>query len=316
MEENEHDLLVRSMTWEADGVLSVVLTHPDGAPLPPWEPGAHLELDLGKWIRQYSLCGKPGDTETYRIGILYQPDGRGGSAYVHEELRPGQTVRTRGPRNRFPLVDAPRYLFLAGGIGITPLLPMLAQASAQNIPWHLTYGGRTQATMAFLPELAPYGDAVTIVPADTAGLPDLDSLLNTPTPDTAVYCCGPEPLLTAVENLCTTWPDGSLHTERFAAAPRDKSQDGDDTAFEVECARSALTVNVSATESIVDALERSGISVPTACGEGICGTCETPVLAGTPDHRDDLLTDTEQASNRTMMPCVSRSLSNRLVLDL
>ncbi|TYK46949.1 PDR/VanB family oxidoreductase [Actinomadura decatromicini] len=316
MEENEHDLLVRSMTWEADGVLSVVLARPDGAPLPPWEPGAHLELDLGKWIRQYSLCGTPADTATYRIGILYQPDGRGGSAYVHEELRPGRVVRVRGPRNRFPLVDAPRYLFLAGGIGITPLLPMMARASADGVPWRLVYGGRSRTSMAFLRELVPYGDAVTVVPEDGGGRPDLDALLGTPEPDTAVYCCGPEGLLAAVEERCAAWPDGSLHVERFAAAPRDPSLDGDDTAFQVECARSGLTVDVAADESVVDALDRSGISVPTACGEGICGTCETPVLAGVPDHRDELLTDAEREAGRTMMPCVSRCLSGRLVLDL
>ncbi|MCQ0003682.1 ferredoxin reductase [Actinomadura madurae] len=134
MLENEHELLVRSMTWEAAGVLSVTLAGLGGGPLPPWEPGAHLELDLGKWVRQYSLCGEPGESGAYRIAVLYEPDGRGGSAFVHEELRPGQTVRVRGPRNRFPMEDAPRYLFLAGGIGITPLLPMIARAAGPGRP--------------------------------------------------------------------------------------------------------------------------------------------------------------------------------------
>ncbi|MES9539415.1 MULTISPECIES: PDR/VanB family oxidoreductase [unclassified Actinomadura] len=312
MLDNERDLIVRSMAWEAAGVLSVTLADPGGAPLPPWEPGAHLELDLGKWVRQYSLCGEPG---TYRIAVLYEPDGRGGSAYVHEELRPGHTVRVRGPRNRFPLEDAPRYLFLAGGIGITPLLPMIAQAAESGVPWRLVYGGRSRSSMAFLPELARYGDAVTVVPEDGDGRPDLDALLGVPEPGTAVYCCGPEGLIAAVEQRCEAWPAGSLHVERFAA-PRDQALDGEDTAFEVECARSGVTVEVGSFETVMDALEQAGIQVPNACREGICGSCETPVLAGVPDHRDGLLTDAERAAGRAMMPCVSRCLSDRLVLDL
>ena len=316
MVDNELELVVRSMTWEAAGVMSVTLAGPGGEQLPPWEPGAHLELDLGKWVRQYSLCGDPDDRGTYRVAVLYEPDGRGGSAYVHEELRPGGTVRVRGPRNRFPLADAERYLFLAGGIGITPLLPMIARVAAGDVPWRLVYGGRSRDTMAFLPDLARYADAVTVVPEDSDGRPDLDALLGTPEPGTAVYCCGPEGLLSAVERRCEAWPDGSLHVERFAAAPRDPALDGEDTAFEVECAQSGVTVDVSAEETVMDALERSGVQVPNACREGICGSCETPVLAGVPDHRDGLLTDEEQAAGTSMMPCVSRCLSARLVLDL
>lgn len=317
MSDNERELVVRSMTWEADGVMSVTLTGLGGAPLEPWEPGAHLELDLGKWTRQYSLCGDPADSGAYRIGVLHEPDGRGGSAYVHEELRPGGTVRVRGPRNRFPLEDAPRYLFLAGGIGITPLLPMIGRAAARGVPWRLVYGGRSRETMAFLPELARYGDSVTVVPEDRDGRPDLDEILAELESGTAVYCCGPEGLLTAVEQRCRTRPpDGGLHVERFAAAPRDAAQDGEDTAFEVECAGSGLTVRVPADEGVLDALERAGVQVPNACREGICGSCETRVLAGVPDHRDGLLTDAEREAGKTMMPCVSRCLSDRLVLDL
>jgi tetrachlorobenzoquinone reductase len=316
MLDNELELLVRSMTWEAADVMSVTLAGLDGAPLPPWEPGAHLELDLGERVRQYSLCGRPGEPGTYRIAVLHERGGRGGSAYVHEELRPGTTVRAHGPRNRFPLEDASRYLFLAGGIGITPLLPMIARAAGGGVPWRLVYGGRSRESMAFLPELARYGSAVTVVPEDRDGRPDLDALLGTPEPGTAVYCCGPEGLLAAVEERCAAWPEGALHVERFAAAPRDPALDGEDTAFEVECAQSGLTVGVAAGETVMDALERAGVQVPNACREGICGSCETPVLAGVPAHRDGLLTDAEREAGKTMMPCVSRSLSPRLVLDL
>jgi tetrachlorobenzoquinone reductase len=313
---NERELVVRSMTWEAAGVLSVTLAGGDGALLDPWEPGAHLELDLGKWVRQYSLCGSPEDTGTYRIAVLYEPEGRGGSAYVHEELRPGQTVWVRGPRNRFPLENAPSYLFLAGGIGITPLLPMVRRVEAEGVPWRLVYGGRSLTSMAFLDELASYGDRVTLVPEDRDGHPDLDALLATAESGAAVYCCGPEGLLAAVERRCEARPEGGLHVERFAAAPRDPAPDGEDSAFEVECVRSGLTVDVAADETVMDALERSGVLVPNACREGICGSCETPVLAGVPDHRDGLLTDAEREAGATMMPCVSRCLSGRLVLDL
>lgn len=313
---NERGMAVRSMTWEADGVLSITLAGLDDAPLAPWEPGAHLEVELGKRVRQYSLCGRPDDTGTYRIAVLHEPEGRGGSAYVHEELRPGHTVWVRGPRNRFPLEDAPRYLFLAGGIGITPLLPMVGQVAAKGMPWRLVYGGRSLASMAFVDELAQYGDAVTLVPEDRDGRPDLDALLATAKPDTAIYCCGPEGLLAAVERRCGARPGSGPHVERFAAAPRDPVLDDADSAFEVECARSGLTVDIGAGETVMDALEGSGVQVPNACREGICGSCETPVLAGVPDHRDGLLTDEERQAGKTMMPCVSRCLSARLVLDL
>ncbi|MFC4055451.1 PDR/VanB family oxidoreductase [Actinomadura syzygii] len=307
------EVLVKQATWEADGVLSLSLVHPEASELPAWTPGAHLDLHLGDRVRQYSLCGDPADQGRYRVAVLRAPDSRGGSEYVHERLRPGQPLRIDGPRNHFTLEPSPRYLFVAGGIGITPLLPMLRQAAAEGRDWRLAYGGRSLRSMAFLDELAGYGERVEFVPQDERGPLDLDALLGAPLSDTLVYCCGPEPLLAAVEERCADWPPGSLRLERFAAKPQDF---GPDEPFEVVCQRSDVTVRVGPGTSIVDALEDADIWVPSACREGICGTCETRVIDGEPDHRDSLLSEGGQEADKIMLPCVSRSLTPRLVLDL
>ncbi|WP_381560801.1 PDR/VanB family oxidoreductase [Streptomyces eurythermus] len=310
--EYELDLLVRRMTWEADGVLSVDLVHPDGKPLPAWTPGAHLDLHVGGHVRQYSLCGDPADATTYRLGVLDEPSSRGGSRHVHTRLRPGQTVRVRGPRNHFALEPAPHYLFLAGGIGITPILAMARQADRGKVPYRLVHGGRSRATMAFGAELSALtGGEVSVVPQDEQGHIDLTAALEDLPADALVYCCGPEPLLKAAEEAC---PAGRLRIERFAAPVVERA--GDDTAFEVECRTSGTTLTVDATTSILEAAENAGLTVTSSCRDGICGSCETRVLAGTPDHRDHLLSEAEHAAGETMMICVSRCASERLVLDL
>jgi ferredoxin-NADP reductase len=291
------------------------LRAPDGRPLPRWEPGAHVDLLLpGGLSRQYSLCGDPADHHGWRLGILDEPGGRGGSRYVHEHLHPGTPVRARGPRNHFPLLPAPRYLFVAGGIGITPILPMLAAAQAAGAEWELVYGGRRRSSMAFLDELAGYGHRVALRPQDETGLLDLDALLATPRADTLVYCCGPEPLLAAVEQRCASWPSGSLRVERFSARP--PTEPVLTRAFTVELARSGLKLVIPPDRSILDVAEEAGVGVLSSCSEGTCGTCETPVLDGEPDHRDSVLTDEERAADDCMMICVSRSRRPRLVLDL
>ncbi|MFB6963304.1 PDR/VanB family oxidoreductase [Streptomyces sp. NPDC056309] len=311
-QEYELDLLVRRMTWEADGVLSVELVHPDGKPLPAWTAGAHLDLHVGGYVRQYSLCGDPGDPTTYRLGILDEPSSRGGSRHVHTRLRPGQTVRVTGPRNHFALEPAAFHVFLAGGIGITPILAMARQADRDGVPYRLVHGGRSRASMAFGAELSALtGGEVTFVPQDEQGHIDLAAALRDLPADALVYCCGPEPLLKAVEEAC---PADRLRLERFAAPVVER--DGDDTAFEVECRTSGVTLNVGAATSILEAAENAGLTVNSSCRDGICGSCETRVLAGTPDHRDHLLSEAEHAADETMMICVSRCASDRLVLDL
>ena len=223
----------------ADGVVLLTLTDPAGHDLPGWAPGAHIDLilpDIGL-IRHYSLCGSPDNPSEWRIGVLRQPNGRGGSAYVYDALRAGTRVEVRGPRNNFPLVDAERYLFVAGGIGITPILPMIEAATADGRPWELLYGGRSRSSMAFLDELSGYGDRVRVHARDEAGDLSLASVLAEPRPDTLVYCCGPEPLLGAVEDWCAGWPAGALHTERFAAR-RAAPASG---TFDVVCHRAGHT---------------------------------------------------------------------------
>ncbi|MEU6824553.1 PDR/VanB family oxidoreductase [Streptomyces atriruber] len=314
--ETEPDLLVRRMTWEAQGVLSVELVHPDGKPLPAWEPGAHLDVLVGGQVRQYSLCGDPRDTASYRIGVLNEPSSRGGSRYVHTQLRPGQRVTVSEPRNHFALEDAPGYVFVAGGIGVTPVLAMAREAARRGTPWRLVYGGRTRDSMAFTDELAALGGALTLVPQDEQGHIDLADALGDGgrgLPEgTLVYCCGPEPLLAAVEAAC---PAERLRVERFAAPVVERS--GDDAAFEVECRRSGVTLSVGPDTSVLAAAEAAGLAVDSSCRDGICGSCETRVLDGTPDHRDFLLSEAEHAANASMMICVSRCASGRrLVLDL
>jgi cytochrome P450/ferredoxin-NADP reductase len=313
--EFEADVRVEAKQQVADDVVTLTIREIGGGSLPRWSPGAHVDLILdGAPTRQYSLCGDPADPGQWRLGILRDADGGGGSVFVHDRLRAGEVVRVRGPRNNFGLVDAPRYLFIAGGIGITPILPMIAAAQAAAADWRLLYGGRRRASMAFLGELARYGDRVTVAPQDETGLLDLDSLLGTPQPDTLVYCCGPEPLLAAVEERCLAWPPRSLHVERFSARPLTAPVRAE--AFEVELARSGLTLTIPVDRSILDVVEEAGAGVLSSCAEGTCGTCETAVLDGLPDHRDSVLTEEERRVGNCMMICVSRSCTERLVLDL
>lgn len=298
----------------ADGVVVVTLEDPTGAAVPQWEPGAHLDLVLGEVTRQYSLCGNPGDGTSLTVAVLREPEGRGGSAYVHDKLAVGDVIEVGGPRNHFALTEAPSYLFVAGGIGITPLRPMLHRVDEQGVPWQLLYGGRTRGSMAFADDLAAaHPDRVQVRPQDEHGILDLATALDAAAPGTAVYCCGPEPLLLAIESACRERDHVTLHVERFA--PKDIG-DTENGAFEIELGRSGGVVEVGESESIIDALARRGVEVDFSCREGTCGTCEVAVLGGTPDHRDSVLTDDEQAANDAMMICVSRSCTPRLVLDL
>jgi ferredoxin-NADP reductase len=316
LREFEADLLVTAVSDAAEGVKTITLASPDGTVLPAWSPGAHIDLVLGEDLtRQYSLCGDTSDDTAWRIGVLAAPDSRGGSVRVHE-LATGDTVRVRGPRNHFPLVGAASYQFIAGGIGITPILAMIAEAEAAGASWNLLYGGRQRSSMAFLDELEKYGqDRVSITPQDEQGHLNLAECLGTPRPGTLVYCCGPEGLLTAVEEACAAWPAGSLHIERFA--PRAVPADGDSAdAFELVLQRSGLTLQVAPDKSVFDVVSEAGVSVLGSCFEGVCGTCEQAVIDGDVDHRDSILSDEEREANEYMMICVSRCRSARLTLDL
>ncbi|MGK5113566.1 MULTISPECIES: PDR/VanB family oxidoreductase [unclassified Geodermatophilus] len=305
-------LVVRELRREAEGVVSIVLELPDGGELPTWQPGSHVDLVLPGMVRQYSLCGSPDDRQRYRLGVLREPNSRGGSAHVHEQLAVGDAVEVRGPRNRFPLVKAPRYVFVAGGIGITPLLPMIAEVAGRGADWTLVYGGRCRSSMAFLPELATYGDRVQLRPQDEFGLLDLDAVCAE-AGDAVVYCCGPEPLIAALEAVCGR-RGTELHLERFTA--RQVGPDLGLDRFQVQCADSDLTVTVAEQESILDALIAAGVDVNYDCREGTCGSCELDVLDGEVAHRDSVYTAAEHASMSVVLPCVSRALCDRIVLDV
>ncbi|MCQ6553749.1 PDR/VanB family oxidoreductase [Streptomyces sp. C10-9-1] len=316
-------LRVRSTVREAEGVLGLLLTDPAGRDLPPWEPGAHLEVELPSGrVRHYSLCGDPADRAAYRLGVLRERGGRGGSEEVHTAVRPGTALRVRGPFNRFPLVAADRYLFLAGGIGITPLLPMVRSLPPGS--FRLLYGGRGLASMAYREELVGLPGTV-LVPEDREGPLDLDAALGGLAPGTAVYACGPEGLLRAVAER---W-SGPLHTERFGAppaagsGPRAEPAEAGGTAepapggaFEVELRRSGAVLPVPPERSLLEVVRDVVPRVPSSCEEGWCGTCETKVLGGVPEHRDSVLGPAERETGATMMICVGRSRSRRLTLDL
>lgn len=305
---------------EADGVVSLRLSAPDGVALPAWQPGAHLDVTLPSGlIRQYSLCGDPADDSSYRIAILREQFSRGGSDEVHDRVQPGTRLTLRGPRNHFPLVDAEEYLLIAGGVGITPLLPMSREIAARRVPWKMIYGGRRRASMAFIDELRGLaGGHLEVVPEDEAGRPDIAAALAARSPRAAVYCCGPEGLLRAVEECCARLEIAEwLHLERFGAnsalpAPTATGTD----SFEVHLAKTGVTVVVPPDRSLLSVVRDVVPDVPYSCQEGNCGTCETEVLEGVPDHRDEVLTEAERRSGDTMMICVGRSRTPRLVLNL
>ncbi|MCX2933734.1 PDR/VanB family oxidoreductase [Mycobacterium sp. CVI_P3] len=315
----EYDLTLTLARKEvvADGVVRLALRDAGGASLPSWKPGAHIDLVLDNdLVRQYSLCGDLTDTAQFEVCVLREETGRGGSKHVHDQLSEGSTVRIKGPRNNFHLVEAQEYVFIAGGIGITPIVPMIRSVAARGAEWRLIYGGRTRKTMAFAEQLAAENpDRVDIRPQDETGLLDIAGVVDelVDVTDVRVYCCGPEPLLAVVEEACAS-RGISLHVERFA--PKAGALDGSCEEFVVELARSGVSLTVPADCSIIEVLEEAGVMVPFSCEEGICGTCQTTVLAGVPDHHDSVLTEEEQAAGDTMTVCVSRSRTPRLVLDL
>lgn len=306
----------------AAGVMAFELASADGSALPPWTPGSHLDVLLPGGIeRQYSLCSSKGTGLPWRIGVLREPGGRGGSTLLHDSATIGTTLRVRGPRNhfRFEPEASARVLFVAGGIGITPILPMISEATARGLDWTLDYAGRSRQTMAFVDELlATHPERVRIHAADEGRRLALAVLAadSRPGPGArlAVYSCGPARLLDAVEDAFAGRVGVSVHLERFT--PKEAGAPLLNGPFEVELQQTGVTVTVAEGQTILEAAEEAGAFVLSSCREGTCGTCETPIISGTADHRDSVLTAEEQAENRVMMVCVSRAACSRLVLDL
>lgn len=311
------EVVVEKLETVAEGVRRLTLRTVDGDEFPRWEPGSHIDLILPHHVRQYSLCSPLADRSRLQVAVLRTRDSRGGSAYVHEELAEGDVVRVNGPRNNFPFVDSRKYLFIAGGIGITPVLPMIEAAEAAGREWRLAYGGRSRASMAFVDELVErYGDRILLYPEDEVGRIDLEGLLALPRAKMLVYACGPDPLLRAIEDYCTGWPPGALHVERFVAASLDAGTSAE--PFEVELTETGRTVTVPTDRTVLDVVEEHGVRVLSSCRAGVCGTCETRVLSGEVEHRDAILSEEEKHLGDSMMVCVSRAAAGcrKLVLDL
>ncbi|WP_252342193.1 PDR/VanB family oxidoreductase [Rhodococcus sp. 14-2483-1-2] len=301
-------------------VAEFVVESASGESLPSWDPGAHIDVHIPDGSeRQYSLCGNPTEPRTYRFAVLREPDGRGGSEWLHDRVHRGDELVVNGPRNNFGLAEsAPAYHLVAGGVGITPILAMASHLQSAGAGWRLTYLGRSRKTMAYLDELATLdetGDRVEILASDETERRDLAELLGHDAPGTYVYACGPESLLEGLESAVADGARVSLHVERFA--PRDRNAlDEAGAPFEVELTVSGLRLTVPSGESILDVAEKAGVPAPYSCREGTCGTCETRIVDGIADHRDSILTTEERDANDYLMICVSRSNTPRLVIEL
>lgn len=314
------DIVDREVVAVDENVIALTFAAPDKAILPEWRPGAHLDLLLPSGrMREYSLCGDPGDRRTYRIAVRRIPEGGGGSIEVHERLRVGDSIQIKGPRNAFPLVlpgfgsPSQRLRFVAAGIGITPILPMLAMADRYGLDWSMVYSGRSADSIPFIDELAKYGDKVTVRTDDVDGLPTMADLVG-PVPDTdaelAVYCCGPVPMLENLRVHLAERADIELHFERFSPPP---ILDG--TEFTVTVGSTGHDETVAADESVLTALRRVNPAVPYSCQQGFCGTCRMKTTAGEVDHRDSILTRAERDEG-WFLPCVSRCDSESLTVDM
>jgi len=316
------DVIVQSVRDEARGIKTYEIVAASGALLPPYEPGAHIDLHLAdKLVRSYSLT-RPmpsGGAKSYSIAVNLDPRSRGGSVYLHQAVLVGTALRIDAPRNHFPLVEAecPSVL-IAGGIGITPLWCMAQRLSAQGRPWVLHYGCRTREVAAFAQDISKlsesgHGEFYLWADDEHCGQPlDVTSVVRSAPVDAHMYCCGPGPMIGAFRNAAAAESSDRIHLEYFRPAESAKPVGG----FTVELARSGISVEVSEGCSILDALMMCGIDAPYSCCEGLCGTCETRVLEGIPDHRDSLLSDKAKAANQSVIICVSGSRSKRLVLDL
>jgi vanillate O-demethylase ferredoxin subunit len=302
---------------EAEAIYSYELVPADGAALPPFAAGAHIDVHLPNGlVRQYSLCNAPGETHRYLIAVLRDADSRGGSQAMHDDVDAGTLLTISAPKNHFPLVEAERTLLLAGGIGVTPILAMAETLAADGAAFEMHYCARAPERAAFVERIRGAGFAGQVrVHFDTDRTLDLDSLLAAPEPGTHLYVCGPQGFIDHVLDNAKArgWPAGQLHVEYFGAAAVDTDGDG---PFDVRIASSGRVVPIPVGRTVLAVLAEEGVDIPYACEEGVCGTCLTRVLDGVPDHRDRYLTDEERAANDQFTPCCSRARTPLLVLDL
>jgi ferredoxin-NADP reductase len=312
-------LRISAINAEAKGILSFELTSLEGQDLPYFKPGAHLEIHLPNGlIKHYSLSNNSVERNRYVVGVSLSPVSRGGSSFLHGGMRVGDSIRTSLPRNHFPLIEtAERYDFIAGGIGITPILAMIRWCVDNGKDWHLHYLARSRLRAAFFEELQQLSARKVSYHFldEQDGQPlDIEGAVSAMPWNSHIYCCGPGPLMERVKDATAGRPAEHAHFEWFSAAPKVDSELA--TSFSVIARRSGLTVSIPPDQSILEVLENSGICLPFSCREGLCSSCETRVIAGVPDHRDLVLSDQQKATNQTMLICVSRSKSEVLELDV
>lgn len=319
----QREVRVTQMTWEADGVVSVRLGRIESNdPLPPWEPGAHIDIYVPDGTtRQYSLCGDPGDLSSWQFAVLREPEGRGGSAFIHEQLRVGDRLLVTRPKQSFALEDASFHALVAGGVGITPMMTMAEELARTGRPFHLTYGGRTRTSMAFCQRLEALGDHVTVLAEDTDGRADLEAVVRDMPEGGLVYVCGPVGLLRAVEAAAEAVHGAEQDIVRFelfsrAGVEPQESAALDADNYELVLTESGHTLRLSPEANILEVVLALGLDVENDCRDGICGSCITPIRSGTADHRDLVLTKREKAAMDKMLICVSRPTCARLELEL
>lgn len=311
---------VHTLRFEAEGILGLELRPAAGTTFPAFTAGAHIDLHLPNGlVRSYSLLNAQGETGRYVLGILRDAASRGGSTWLHDQARVGMPLSISAPRNNFPLQEDAGYsVLVAGGIGVTPLLGMARRLTELGKPFEVLYFARSRRHAAFLPELQSLGMPLTChFDDEQGGPPDLHSLLGRPTPsaDTHYYACGPSVMLDRFVQVCETLGHAHAHIERFSAVKIEAAPDAR-AGYLVELKRSGQVIPITPDKSLLHTLIDAGVSVDFSCEEGVCGTCETRVLEGIPDHRDSVLSSAEHASNKTMMVCVSGCKTERLVLDL
>ena len=310
--------LVHTLRYEAQGIISVELRPYGDTVFAPFEAGSHIDLHLPNGlVRSYSLLNSPSDQGRYVVGILRDRSSRGGSQYVHEQLRVGMQLSISSPRNNFQLDPNARHsVLVAGGIGITPIYCMFRQLLALGKSAELIYCARTRQEAAWVQDLSELDAKVVYHFNDEKGVPpNLSAYLADQHRDTHFYCCGPTPMLDAFENTCESLGYPNAHIERFAATELPPSEDAQ-SRYSVELKKTGKTLSIEPGLSLLDALLEAGCDIEYSCREGVCGSCETRVLEGDIDHRDGVLTKAERATNTSMMVCVSGCKSARLVLDL
>jgi vanillate O-demethylase ferredoxin subunit len=306
---------LRSVRWEAEGICSYRLEPLAGEHLPQFTAGAHVDVRLTDTLsRSYSLLNNPADRDCYEIAVHLAPESRGGSSHIHEKWRAGDVLDIEIPQNDFALhEDAGHSVLIAGGIGITPLLSMAARLQSLGRSFEVHYAARTRARAAFADRLALYPQVRLAFSREPGSTPlDLAAVVNRAPASAHLYCCGPAAMLTAFETLTASRPRGHAHLEYFAATEAPATAGG----YELELSRSRKILQVAPGERMLQALLAAGVNISYSCSAGVCGTCETRVLDGIPDHRDEFLSDDEKAANGSVMPCCSGSKTPRLILDL